>query len=361
MSQPPDDPFYNSQTENASYQSRQWAQQAPGYPGPHSTPNYPPPSGYAPGAGHMNQPSMPAQPYPPQARPTPPFAPQAYPPGQRPAGQVPFTPPSYPLQGPVNQPPFAQQRPTPVYTGQQPPWAATGQQSPGPDSFPGLPPQGFSTPGGNTASRQGPKLSMTNIAPSQPDTKSVRPRKARKGRIIISVLALVLLLAGGAGAFLLVRKGHPQPARPTVHATATPGNTTPITGGPGTVGQPLQAGQNWVVTVTSVHTTTVSDYPPKAGHTYLECNLTLKNVSANKQFVSSLVEFTLADTTGAQYIETVSDTNIRKAVDGTIGFGQTLTGQIAYDVPQSRHQFVLTFSYGLPDGSSEAVSWNLTI
>lgn len=114
------------------------------------------------------------------------------------------------------------------------------------------------------------------------------------------------------------------------------------------------------MTVTSVHANVNSDYPPKKGDTYLEISLTLKNVSPNTQFVSSMIEFTLTDSSGGQYTESVNDTYTRQAVDGHLTMNQALNGQVAYEVPQTRHHFVLTFHYGLPDGSSDAASWNIS-
>jgi hypothetical protein len=183
---------------------------------------------------------------------------------------------------------------------------------------------------------------------------------------VISLIILLLLVGGGAGVFMALHPGKTSPTKPVTHTTvtATATNTPqPSNGTTGAVGQPLQAGLNWVVTVAQVRTITTSDYPPKAGYTYLEVSLMLKNTSANTQFVSSLVEFTLNDANGGQYTESVKDTNISKAVDGHVVLGQTLTGQIAYEVPLSQHDFVLVFhyGYGLIEGNSDLVSWNLKI
>ncbi|MGH2509569.1 MAG: DUF4352 domain-containing protein, partial [Ktedonobacteraceae bacterium] len=186
-----------------------------------------------------------------------------------------------------------------------------------------------------------------------------RPKKVRKGRVIASILVLLVLIAGGVGTFVTLRHAQTNTFKPTAHATAT--TTQPSTNTTGALGQQLQAGQNWVMTITSVHSTTASDYPPKAGYTYLEIGITLKNVSPNTQFVSSMIEFTLTDNSGGHYTESVNDTYTRQAVDGNLSMNQTLTGQVAYEVPQAQHQFVLMFHYGLPDGSNEAVSWNISI
>ena len=237
----------------------------------------------------------------------------------------------------------------PVHGGQQPAQVAGLPPLPAPGSLPKY--YNFPTPAHGNAAAHEPPASSLNPPPTPP-----AKRHLYVGRILVSLLVLVLLIGGGVGAVIVLRHPNVKP-KTTVHATAT---LTPADGGVGTVGQPLQAGPNWVMTVTSVHTSPTSDFPPRAGDTYLEVSLTLKNVSPNTQFVSSIIEFTLADSSGKQYSESVNDTYTRQAVDGHLSLNQALNGQVAYEVPQAQHRFVLTFHYGLPDGSSEAASWNIS-
>jgi flagellar basal body-associated protein FliL len=207
------------------------------------------------------------------------------------------------------------------------------------------------------------------------------PKKSKKGLItVISVIVVVVLLLAGVGAVLALRsKGSTahtaSTSTPTTHNTPTTsgvtpaatqpaGGTTPSTGSngsSGSVGQPVQAGSNWVVTITHVKATTSSAFPPKAGNTYLEISLTLKNVSATKQIVSSLLQFNLTGSGGSKYTEALTDTNIHQPPDGDIKAGQTLNAQMAFEVPQAQHSFVLTFEYGLTDGSGAATTWPITV
>ncbi len=345
MSQQPDDPFYHAPTENPNYPSRQQANQAPSNARPTSMPQ----SGYAPNQGPMNQTG---------------FPPQGYQPNQGPINQPNFAPQSYqPNQRPMNQPNFAsqgypQQRPAPAYPGQPPSQAAGLPSLPQPGSLPKN--YNFPAPASDRSNPPVQRWLADEMPTPRQNPPPARPKKMRKGRVIASTIVLLLLIASGVGTFLVLRHSNTSTAKPTVHTTATAATTQPSTGTTGTLGQPLQAGPNWVMTVTGVHTTTTSDYPLKAGQTYLEISITLKNVSPNTLFVSSMIEFTLADTSSGQYTESVNDTYTHQAVDGHLSMNQTLTGQVAYQVPQAQHHFMLVFHYGLPDGSSDAVSWEIT-
>jgi flagellar basal body-associated protein FliL len=215
--------------------------------------------------------------------------------------------------------------------------------------------------------------------PPWPDlTKSEPPqKKSSKGLlIVISVIVVLLLIIGGGSAFALLRgKGshtsQTNATTPSANGTASkavtpalPTPTTPanpVTGNTGTVGQPIQAGANWIVTVTHVDETNSSAIPPVPGQAYLEINISLKNTQATSQLVSSLLQFTLVDSSGHSYHEAVGDTNVRQPLDANVAPGQTLSGQLPYEVPQSMHTFVLTFKYALISGSNASISWALHV
>jgi flagellar basal body-associated protein FliL len=372
MSQPPNDPFYNAPTQNAGFSqlgpgpnySPQSGYQQSGYPpaqGPMSQPGFPPPSGsypqqgaapnYPPAQGPMSQPGFP-------------------PPGGFPQqGSAPNYPPA---QGPMSQPGFPQQGSAPTYPSQQPSWPGSFPPPQGPASYPGLPgQQGFPPPAGGYPQGQdqyGSPPSWPNL--TQPPEG---PRKSKKGLItIISIVVVLVLILGGIGAAFALRSRGTTANAPTPTAQNTPAtngvtpaattpaaNTTPSTGTSGQLNQPIQAG-NWVVTVTHVTATTVSALPPKPGDAYLEITLTLKNTSATTQLVSSLLQFSLTDANGGKYDEALTDTNIHRTPDGNVNAGQTLNAQIAYEVPQTQHNFVLSFEYNLINGSNATVTWQLS-
>lgn len=182
--------------------------------------------------------------------------------------------------------------------------------------------------------------------------------------LVSIVVILALLVASGGTLFALHLRSTVQSKKtPTVQATAA-STATPVVSTTGTLNQPLQAGENWVVTVTKVTTTTNSDFPPQTGYTYLEISLSLKNVSATPQMLASLLQFTFTDANGKKYNEAVAitkDTNIQQTPDGTLNSGQTLKAQLSYLVPQSQHTFTLSFVYDLIEGGSSAVTWQLNV
>ena len=205
-------------------------------------------------------------------------------------------------------------------------------------------------------------------APSQPP-----PAKKTGRTLMIAVLILALLIAGSTTGFLVLHlRGNNASTTPTTitGTITTTGTTTAKTATPAPtpttattangVGTPVQAGPNWLVTVTGVKTTTSSLIAPNAGNTYLEISLSLKNVSTQAQTLVGIIQFTLADASGHVYSETATDTNVHQLPYGKVNGGQTFNAQIAYEVPETQHTFKLSFAYGLSSGNSASVSWNLS-
>ena len=200
-------------------------------------------------------------------------------------------------------------------------------------------------------------LPTPRVQPAPP----ARKRRLRIGRVFMSLLVLMLFIAGGLGILKWLSYSHAGNSPSATHATATAAATRSTGSNIGAPGQPLQAGANWIATVKSVHTSADSTYPPRTGDTYLEISLSLENTSQQVQFVSSMLEFTLADTSGGQYSEAATDASNDQVVDGHLSPGQTLTGQLTYEVPRSRHYFILTFHYGLSNNTSASVTWPLLV
>lgn len=195
---------------------------------------------------------------------------------------------------------------------------------------------------------------------------------------MIAVLILALLIAGSTTGFLVLHlRGNSANTTPTTitgtitttGTKAATGTTTANTTTPAPtpttattangVGTPVQAGPNWLITVTGVKTNTSSLLAPNAGNTYLEISLSLQNVSSQAQTLVGIIQFTLADASGHAYSETATDTNVHQLPYGKVNAGQTFNAQIAYEVPKTQHTFKLSFAYGLSSGNSNSVSWNL--
>ncbi len=204
------------------------------------------------------------------------------------------------------------------------------------------------------------------------------PRKSNSRLImIIAGIVLVILVVGG-GAYALGHQGGtnatstPTPSAnsntpatggntPTAGNTPTSSGVTPTTQtttGNGKVGQAVQAGPNYSVTVNSVKTSTGdSVFSPKAGNTYIVIDVTVKNTSSSPQDVSSLINFELQDSTGQKYQEAFTDIGTPPDQTGLTP-GGLIRGQLVYEVPASMHQFTLSYVDILGDGT--LATWNLT-
>ncbi len=410
MSQPPDDPYYTNPSESTSWSQRWPGQQpvnnqtqppGPDYPGPGGPPRFPPqgpgypPQAFPPNGGSNSQSGF----YAPNSGPT--YPPQAFPPNGGQNGQSGFYTQDSgqvypPNSGPNSQPGFA------PGAGAYPP------PNSGPVGQPGFSSPGASASGwqnsGNAAStytggqsQQGYQFNQggfnafqappaypapgggfqpTEVRGGLPNWQEQRqpPKRSNKGLLVISIVVIVVLLVGGLSTFLVLRaknknagsnsittnaQNTPTTSGVTPVATATTG---PVSGnGVGTIGTPIQAGSSWIVTVTKTQENTTSVFPPKAGDAFLEVSVTVKNISAQQQDISSLLEFSLTDANGGKFSESVSDSNVHATLEASVPAGQTQSGQIAYEVPQSLHSFNLIFDYGLLSGGSSTIIWQLHV
>lgn len=325
---------------------------------PQRQPNYPPPSGPISRPGFSNT-SRPLDVNPFAATDPAPFRPANNPPNGNPAA-------------PWGQPPQPQQPgpgfgPGPAAGPGPAPWSQQQQGGPGPGPAPwNQPPQ--TPPPGPAPWNQPPNNALPNWN-NQPPQPTTPPKKSRLGLIITLVILALVVVVGGTASFLYLRSSHGGNAStgtPTAQSTASgttpvatkPAGTTPTTssGGLNAIGTPVQAGNEWIVTVTSVKETSSSLIPPGANNTYLEINLTLKNTSGSTLALVSYLYFTLDN--GKH--ETLGDTNVRHTPDGNVSAGQTLNAQIAFEVPKSQHTFTFTFAYGLSHNTNATASWQLT-
>lgn len=88
------------------------------------------------------------------------------------------------------------------------------------------------------------------------------------------------------------------------------------------------------VTLNSVETSEGSDWETPEEDKYLILDLTVVNNSDEEKTISSLMNFSLKDAESYSYDITIF-TEIKSQLDGTIGAGDTLRGQLAFDVPNS--------------------------
>jgi hypothetical protein len=192
-----------------------------------------------------------------------------------------------------------------------------------------------------------------------------KPKSRKRLWLIIGVVVIVLIVIGSI-ALNANKSSQPttttqpattgQPPQPTTQPALQP--TSPPTQA-NTIGQPVQVGDTWMVTVNSVKKSSGDDISiPKAGNTFLVFNVTLKNISSTKQNVSSALMFVVKDATGQQYTETIT-TFTKSPPDGTVSPGSLLRGELVYEVPASMHTFTFTFQSDF--AGNDTADWNIKV
>lgn len=124
------------------------------------------------------------------------------------------------------------------------------------------------------------------------------------------------------------------------------------------VGDQVKVGSTYIVTVNSVKASQGGEFDqPKAGNQYMIVDVTVQNVSSKEQDFSSLLSFTLKDSTGQKYDQTfISGAT---APDGKIEANDKARGQLAYEVPTSQHGYTLGFQADFL--SSGQTIWDLSL
>jgi hypothetical protein len=126
------------------------------------------------------------------------------------------------------------------------------------------------------------------------------------------------------------------------------------------IGQTVKVGSDWQVVVDSAKTSTGSEFnkPQKAGDVYLIITVSMKNISSQEQDASSLLQWSLQDSTGQKYTETI-DSDAGSSPDGKVEAGMPLKGDLVYEVPASQKSFTLAFEADLT--SSGQTIWEISV
>jgi hypothetical protein len=161
---------------------------------------------------------------------------------------------------------------------------------------------------------------------------------------ILSIGALVLLV------LTLVACGSSQANTGTA---VTPTPTTPAqqqqptpTPKPThfTVGQTVNVGNIWQISITHIRTEQGGQYDPTPtpGNTYLVISIAAKNISSTEQSFYGSAEFTLRDPSG-QSFQSGYVSDARQSPSGKVEAGGPISGDIVYTVSKSVHHFTLSF------------------
>ncbi len=293
-----------------------------------------------------NQPDQQASPY----SQYPPYS--SYPPPD-PYGQTPTYPPTQ-ASGPYSSQPG------------YPPTQASGPYSSQP-GYPPVPQSAYPPP-----AYPAPGQTYPYGVPGAPDYQ--QPRKPKNYLwLIIVVVVLVVLVGGLAVAVAQSGKGNSSNQTASATATSAPAQTTQAapTSAPTQPASSSSSGShkvgdvvtidNWQVSVLSARISHGGQYdtPQHAGDVYLEIDVSVVNQTGQSQTFSSLLSFTLKDSTGQKYDEAfVSDAS--SSPDGNVPSGGKLRGTVAYEVPPTMHSFEFDVAPD-PITSSDVAVWNLSV
>jgi Domain of unknown function (DUF4352) len=188
--------------------------------------------------------------------------------------------------------------------------------------------------------------------PQQPMPPYQQPPKKKSRLWLWIVLGIVgVLVLGCIGVSALVYSAARSVTTTTTISTlttevATTTNTTPAPSNTQhfAVGQVVKIDDTWNITVNSVKTSKGDQFSvPKSGNTFLIIDLSMKNISAQEQNVSSLISFNLQDNTGQKYTESLTTLSDVHPPDGKVEAGAPLRGQLVYEVPISMKTYTLSF------------------
>jgi len=184
-----------------------------------------------------------------------------------------------------------------------------------------------------------------------------------KALIIVGVIVVVIAILG----VVIGSHGSSSNTGTLSSSNNNTGNSTISAPAPTTasnqhfkVGDTVTVGNSWKVVVNSITADDGGQYSAlKSGDTYVIVDVSLTNLTSSEQTASSLLMFTLKDSTGQKYDESI-DTNVNGSTpDGKVAAGDTLRGIIAYEVPASQKSFTLAFAPDLT--SSGQTIWDLSL
>lgn len=174
--------------------------------------------------------------------------------------------------------------------------------------------------------------------------------KSTVSLLAASILLCLALVAGCCGTSSELK---PSPVTETTPvSTSSVGASTPVATTQTAsseiygVGQSVAIG-DYKVRVNSVRTQTSGEYwSPEPGYEWCIIDVTLENMGDKPLSVSSIVQFSLVDSDGrSQDQSLLASTNGN--LDGEIGVGRKMTGEIAYEVKQAVTGLELQFKPSL--------------
>lgn len=147
----------------------------------------------------------------------------------------------------------------------------------------------------------------------------------------------------------------------TINAnTTTPPTTTPPVDQSKSiykVGDTQKIGQ-FQLTVNSIKTTDGGQYiKPSEGDQFVFVDVTIENQGDKDSLISSMAMFDLINKDGRKSKFTIPEK--MDTIDGTLGVGRKITGELGYEISNSDKDFDLVFTTSQVDGSQGVVKISL--
>lgn len=138
----------------------------------------------------------------------------------------------------------------------------------------------------------------------------------------------------------------PMMVQPTQTSGSSSSASTPAAASQeGTMGKAASI-DNFNLTVNSTRLEDTGLLDPAAGNTYLIVNLTMENTTKDTQAVSSLLQFSVLDSTGKSYDISLTPniTQFDQTSTGNITAGAKVTGDVGFEVPKTASGFKFVYS-----------------
>ena len=154
-------------------------------------------------------------------------------------------------------------------------------------------------------------------------------------QLIISLLFFLLLIS----VFSACSGGTDSYPFTNTRPSSTPVSTPP----PSKVGEQVEVGTTWLITVTNVSPSSGDDsYTPAEGKQLLIIAISEQNKSSQAASVNGAADWSLRDSAGTSF--QVVKTSYGEMPVGGVPAGETSGGELVYEVPVSTHHFTLTFA-----------------
>ena len=163
------------------------------------------------------------------------------------------------------------------------------------------------------------------------------------------VVVVIVLIGAGSG--------HNTPTK-VASDSQTPATSVAQNTPTYKVGDSIKLGDS-IITVNSVSTSQGSEYSkPSDGNEWVNLNVTIQNTGSDQQYVTTLGQMFLRDTSGNSYQVSVTDKEIENpnnSLDGAVIANSKRTGWVGFEVPKNDKGLQFQYNGSIFGGGTVAV------